>query len=140
MIDMRLEYDYFPMKSYDKIRFADTDCQGHVNSAVFSTFLETGRTELLIDSGIWKDEMPIFGLVGYSINLMSEINWPGTVEIGTAVKRMGNSSITFLHGLYQNGNLVATAETILVQMDDVTRKSKPFSDQAREAFNKYMVN
>jgi acyl-CoA thioester hydrolase len=139
MIHTKLEYEYFPMKSYDKVRYGDTDSQGHVNNAVFSTFLETGRTELLYEVDIWKDEKPIFGLVNSNINLMSEINWPGTVEIGTGVKKIGSSSITFTHGLYQNGILVALAETITVLMDELTRKSKPLSDETKEALNKYKV-
>lgn len=39
----------FPFTSFDKLRYCDTDKQGHVNNAVFSTFLETGRAEFLLD-------------------------------------------------------------------------------------------
>ena len=35
--------DQFPLRTRDKLRYADTDRQGHVNNAVFATFLETGR-------------------------------------------------------------------------------------------------
>ena len=44
---MNVESGSFPVITTDKIRYADTDRQGHVNNAVFSTFLETGRVELL---------------------------------------------------------------------------------------------
>ena len=37
----------FALHAYDKLRYADTDRQGHVNNSVFSTALETGRVELL---------------------------------------------------------------------------------------------
>ena len=43
----KIKYEEFPLKTYDKIRYADTDRQGHVNNAVFSTFLETGRVKIL---------------------------------------------------------------------------------------------
>jgi acyl-CoA thioester hydrolase len=33
----------FAVYSVDKLRYGDTDRQGHVNNAVFATFLETGR-------------------------------------------------------------------------------------------------
>ncbi|HDG9121136.1 TPA: acyl-CoA thioesterase, partial [Pseudomonas aeruginosa] len=42
----------FPIHSSDKIRYADTDRQGHVNNAVFATFLETGRVEIIYDPEI----------------------------------------------------------------------------------------
>lgn len=133
------KYEFFPIKSYDKIRYGDTDSQGHVNNAVFSTFLETGRTELLLDVDAWKGEIPMFGLVSSSINLMGEVHWPGTVEIGTGIKKIGSSSITFIHGLYQNGIMVAQAETISVQMDELTRKSKALSEEIKESIKKYVI-
>ena len=40
----------FPAKTFDKIRYSDTDRQGHVNNAVFSTFLETGRVEIIYNA------------------------------------------------------------------------------------------
>lgn len=133
------KYESFPMKSYDKVRYGDTDSQGHVNNAVFSTFLETGRTELLYELETWKNEEPIFVLVSSTINLMSEIYWPGTVEIGTGIKKIGRSSITYMHGLYQNGIMVAQAHTITVQMDELTRKSKALSEEIKEALKKYVI-
>ena len=42
-----MKLEDFPSITHDKIRYADTDRQGHVNNAVFSTFLETGRVEVL---------------------------------------------------------------------------------------------
>jgi acyl-CoA thioester hydrolase len=42
----------FPLHAYDKLRYADTDRQGHVNNAVFATALETGRVELLHDPSL----------------------------------------------------------------------------------------
>ena len=49
-----LPLDQFPLHSFDKLRYADTDRQGHVNNATFATFLETGRVEFL-----YNDEAPI---------------------------------------------------------------------------------
>ena len=34
---------YHPLRTFDKLRYADTDRQGHINNAVFATFLDTGR-------------------------------------------------------------------------------------------------
>jgi len=39
----------YAIRTHDKVRYADTDRQGHVNNAVFSTYLETGRVEFLYD-------------------------------------------------------------------------------------------
>lgn len=46
--------DTYARWTRDVIRYADTDRQGHVNNAVFSTFLETGRVDIL-----YNPEMPL---------------------------------------------------------------------------------
>ncbi len=139
MNKVKPDYEDFPLKTYDKLRYKDTDRQGHVNNALFSTFLETGRTELLYASEPLHAENTSFVIANQNLNLLSEIRWPGTVEIGSAVKRIGNSSLTLFQGIYQNGTLAATAETVIVQMDDATRKSKPLADKTREILNQYLV-
>lgn len=127
-----LTFTDFSFQTYDKIRYADTDRQGHVNNAVFSTFLETGRVEFL-----YNPERPLtsengsFVIANLSLNLLSEIRWPGSVDIGTGVIKIGNSSLGLLQGLFQNGVCVATAETVIVQMNETTRKSHPLDESAK---------
>ena len=72
-----------------------------------------------------------FVIANLNLNLLAEINWPGRVEIGTAVSKVGNSSIRLFQGLFQDGRLVATAETVIVQMNEETRKSHPLTDAAK---------
>ena len=121
-----LIFDNFPLKTYEKLRYADTDRQGHVNNAVFATMLETGRTELL-----YNPEKPLsfdncaFVIASLTLNFISEIYWPGLVDIGTRVAKIGRSSFTLDQGLFQNGSCVATATTIIVQMNEATRRSQP---------------
>lgn len=136
----KMSYEDFPLQSYDKIRFGDTDRQGHVNNAVFSTYMETGRTELIHQRENILDENCTIVMAHLSLDMVGEITWPGTVELGTAVKAIGNSSIRLHQHLFQNGKLVAKAETVMVQMDKTTRKSKPLTDDAKEALKKYIIN
>lgn len=135
-----LTLDDFPFQTFDKVRYADTDRQGHVNNAVFSTFLETGRVEFLYSS-----ENPLatdnasFVIASLSLKFVSEINWPGQVDIGTGVTKVGNSSISLYQGLLQNGRCVATAETVIVQIDEHSRKSCPLTDQAKAFLNRHKL-
>ncbi|MRG87571.1 acyl-CoA thioesterase [Salinibacillus xinjiangensis] len=135
----RPNYEDFPLKSYDKIRYRDTDRQGHVNNALFSTFLETGRTELLYVNMRLNPENASFVIANKNLDLLSEIQWPGIVEIGTAIRRIGNSSVSLFQGLYQNGKLVALADTVIVQMNEKTRKPQPLSVETREELKQYLV-
>jgi acyl-CoA thioester hydrolase len=61
------------------------------------------------------------------------MRWPGEVAIGTAVTRLGRSSMTLGQGIFVDGACVATAHTVIVLMNEETRKSRPFPDETREA-------
>lgn len=122
----------FPFVSYDKIRYCDTDRQGHVNNAVFSTFLETGRVEILLDPDSSLAETDAeFVIASMSLQLLGEIRWPGEVQIGTTVSKIGNSSVGLYQQLFQNDVCVASAETVIVQMNTSSRKAQPLSVSAR---------
>lgn len=131
-IDLKkLSLSDYPFKSFDKLRYNDTDRQGHVNNAIFSTFVETGRIELLyIKNNRFLPEIN-YVIANLNLDYINEIKYPGTVDIGTAVTRIGNSSITLIQGIYQNDVLVATAESVIVQVDEITKKSKSLSSETR---------
>ena len=123
----------FPFRSTDKLRYGDTDRQGHVNNAVFSTFLETGRVEFLHDaSASLPDAGAAFVIARLVLDYRAEINWPGSVVIGTRIASVGRSSIRMEQAIFQGERCVATAETVIVQMNEQTRKSQPFSPAAAE--------
>ncbi len=136
-----LNFDDFPLKTYDKIRYADTDRQGHVNNATFSTFLETGRVEVL-----YNPEFPVlsdnssFVIASLKLAFLKEIKWPGQVEIGTGILKTGKSSIHLYQLLFQNGSCVATAETVIVQVDNTGGRSAPLTDFAKETLAKWTLN
>ncbi|ULG68844.1 acyl-CoA thioesterase [Marinobacterium sediminicola] len=133
--------DDFPAKAFDKIRYSDTDRQGHVNNAVFSTFLETGRVEMLLSpEEPMLSEGTSFVIANLNLQLLAEIHWPGKVDIGTGVLSIGNSSIRLYQGVFQNGRCVATAETVIVQVDDTTARSSSLSEQARALLSRYQFD
>lgn len=123
----------YPLRTYEKLRYADTDRQGHVNNAVFSTMLETGRVELLYDP-----DRPLAGegcsfvIARLVLDFRAEIKWPGRVDVGTRVARTGRSSVTLEQGIFQEGRCVATATTVIVQVSDEGGGSAPFTARARQ--------
>lgn len=122
----------FPFQSHDKIRYADTDRQGHINNATFSNYLETGRVEFLLDPARpLTAEDASFVIANLNLSFVAEVNWPGQIDIGTAVKKLGNSSITLLQQLFQDGTLVASAETVIVQMNNASRRSQALPEDSR---------
>ena len=129
----------YPLQSYDKLRYADTDRQGHVNNAVFSTMLETGRAEFLLAPDQPFHEVDCaFVIARLEIDYLGEIRWPGRVEIGTRIKAIGKSSMTLEQALFQDGRPVARAQTVIVQMNESTRRSHPLSEDAVQRLKKWM--
>jgi len=122
----------FPTQTTDKIRYADTDRQGHVNNALFATFLETGRVEILYDP-----DTPLaadgaeFVIARLVLDFLGEIRWPGAVTVGTGVSKVGSSSLTLFQAIYQGEVCVAHAETVIVQVDTESRRASPLSESAR---------
>lgn len=136
-----LPLDKFPFQTFDKLRYADTDRQGHVNNAVFSTFLETGRVAFLYNAeNPILDEGASFVIASLHLNFLRELNWPGRVDIGSGVTNIGNSSIKMYQQLFQNGQCVATAETVIVQVDDHGGGSKPLTEHARRVLEPWLMN
>ncbi|MEJ8476784.1 acyl-CoA thioesterase [Roseibium algae] len=123
----------FPIQSTDKLRYCDCDPQGHINNSVFSTFLETGRTEFLYTgSHPFVDKGCGLVIARLEMDFIAELHWPGSVVIGSRVLKVGNSSITLDQAVFQDDVLAARAKTVLVQMDQAIRKPRPLSEQARE--------
>jgi acyl-CoA thioester hydrolase len=127
-------------KKFEKVtlRYADTDRQGHVNNAVFATFLESGRVSILYapDNPI-APEGASFVLARLVLDFRAEIHWPGEVLIGTSILRLGNSSVTLGQGVFFNGRCAATAETVIVLVDETTRKARPLPESSRKALECY---
>lgn len=126
--------------SRDVLRYGDTDRQGHVNNAVFATFCESGRTAFLCDPAA-----PLapggnsFVIARLILDFRAEILWPGEVDIGTGVIALGRSSFTLGQGLYEGSRCVATAQTVLVLIDDATRRSTPLPESLRAKLLSWVI-
>jgi acyl-CoA thioester hydrolase len=114
----------FPVTSVEKLRYADTDLQGHITNTVFAVCCQNARMELLCD----PQRVPIpantqFVIARLVLEFRAEMHWPGTVEIGTRVERVGRSSATLAQGLFVRERCVAVAESVVALMDTASRRS-----------------
>jgi acyl-CoA thioester hydrolase len=123
----------FKAWTHDKLRFADTDRLGHINNAVFSVFLETGRVSLL-----YNPERPLappgtdFVIARLELDFRAELYYPGTVDIGTGILSIGRNSFNVAQGLFENDRCVATANSVLVLISRETRRSVALPQELRD--------
>src|SRR5690606_31154603 len=100
------------------IRFSDQDSLGHVNNVSIAAYVEAGRTRLIhqfLDRG--KYPTLNFALVRVEIDYRAEFHYPGTVEIGARLLRIGNKSFKSGYGLFVGDRCVATATSTNVFFD-----------------------
>ncbi len=122
----------FTARTYDKLRFGDTDRLGHVNNAVFATLLETGRVDVINGpQGELAAPGCHFVIARLEIDYRAELFWPGLVEIGTSVTTVGRTSITCVQGIFQDGRCAATARSVVVQVATETGRPTPLNAAAR---------
>lgn len=130
----------YPLKTIEKVRYGDTDRQGHVNNAIFNEYFESGRVELLYHpSRPLHDDNCTFVTVHVSIDYQDEINWPGDLIVLTGISKIGTSSIRFVQRLYQNDIEVATCEAVIVHINPSIKKSQPLRDDVRKLLQSYVI-
>ncbi len=123
--------------SKDILRLSDLDHQRHVNNAVHPGLFTNGRYAL-----IHGRLMPLvehgtaFALVKISIEYLNEMHYPGEVDVGTLVRRIGNSSVTYGQAIFYNGKCAAVAESVMVMLDGKTRRPKPLPAAAAAELEK----
>lgn len=132
---MTSQIDAYPITLHETIRYRDIDKQGHVNNAVYVTYVESARTALMYDPAraLLNAGCEIV-IAKLELDYLREIHWPGEVTIGTRVSKIGNSSLVLEHGVFQGEICAATASTVIVMIDSQTRKAAVFSDAAKEKF------
>ena len=118
------------------IRWRDLDPYGHVNNAVYATYLEECRDELveglLGDAGDAWDYVLARVAIDYRRELTQEDD---EVVVRARVAGVGRSSIRLDETVHTAaGELAAEAEAVLVARDRETGRSRPLSPAEREAF------
>jgi acyl-CoA thioester hydrolase len=129
----------FPYRLTDNVRFADLDPNQHVNNAVYATYFETGRVTLMKDRSFGL--MPAglaWIMVRLDIHFRAELRWPGTVELGLGVARLGRTSATFDQVVFSQGRCVASAQAVTVLIDESTRKPTPLTGEIIENFQRWL--
>ncbi|MDX5985123.1 acyl-CoA thioesterase [Sphingomonas echinoides] len=125
----------FPSVIAERVRFSDTDRQGHVNNLQFGAFLEAGRAHVLFGEGDLSTPGCFFVIARTSIEFVGELTWPGEVHVANRIDRIGTSSIRFAQALFQNARCAATSESVMVQVNVDSREAAPLSDRARASLS-----
>jgi acyl-CoA thioester hydrolase len=120
------------------VRWRDTDAQGHVNHAVFLTYLEEGR-DAFYTQAIGVD--PIYVVVRIEMDLRAEVRHPDQqVTVRIQAERLGTTSLTTRETvLTPAGEVAAEARVVTVRWDPGQRQPVPFSQDERTRLSAAMT-
>lgn len=125
------------------IRFRDLDAIGHVNNAVYHTFVEDARIDYFKEVLGTTNDWHSFGvLIARSeINYVHELLYGDQVECGLQCVKIGNKSlqIDFAIVAIRNGQRIEACNgtSILVCFDHIKKESAPVPEQWKQLFKSY---
>lgn len=114
------------------VRYRDIDSLGHVNNAVYVTYLEQARVEYVRSVFDTTPLEPGFVVAGLSIDYEQPITLGDDVVVALGATEIGTSSITIDYEVRADGNLAATAETTVVSVDPDSGEPRPVPEAWRE--------
>jgi len=121
-------------------RFRDTDAMGHINNAVYITYLEVGRQAYWARFEGRDDYRRVpFILAGVTCDFRSEANVDEVLQIALRCEWIGTRSFSFRYEIREKTSqrLVIEASTVQVCYDYAAKRSFPVPDDLRtrlEAF------
>ena len=135
--------DRYPHFLSIQTRWSDNDIYGHVNNVTYYSYFDTVVNSFLIDQG--GLDIQTGGVIGVAVETMCKFNkplaYPEVLEAGLRVGKLGNSSVRYEIGIFQEGAAEAAAmgHFVHVFVDRATGKPAPIPDAIRSALERIKV-
>ena len=127
--------DYYRHFTTITTRWSDNDAYGHVNNTVYYAWFDTVVNEWLVGQGLLDIAAgdPIGLVVETGCRYFAPLRFPGEVEVGVAIERLGSSSVTYRLGVFTPGadNPAAEGHFTHVYVGRESRRPVPLPDAWR---------
>ena len=124
------------------VRYYELDPQGVMHNANHVAFFDQAITAYFKKTkyDYFKDieeTKKDFHTVQVLVQYNKPLYFEDVIEIGTKIKSIGNTSITWVMGMFlkESGELVSSCEAIHVYTDQTTMKPTSITDDLREKLN-----
>jgi acyl-CoA thioester hydrolase len=135
------QYRFF---SPARVRFAETDCNGHMSHVTPVIYMEQARADFLSGLGLFSiDQMTSAGktfvLAKQTIEYQNQAYYYDQIDTYVRASRIGRSSIEMEYILFnrERGNVTATAQSIIVYFDVGQQKSTPLPSDLPDLINQF---
>jgi acyl-CoA thioester hydrolase len=133
----RAEYPHFLALP---TRWMDNDVYGHINNALYYAFFDTAINEYLIAEG--GLDISAGAVVAFAVESKCEylrpLAFPGTIDIGLRVGKLGNSSVRYELAVFGEEESFAAAVGYFVHVfvDRQTQRPVPMPTAIRAALER----
>jgi acyl-CoA thioester hydrolase len=131
------------------VRFRDLDALGHLNNAVYLSYIEVARLEYFWQVVAPHDpeanspgnpERPRLMFARAEIDYLRPVLLRDQVVVTASITRVGNKSMTMEHVVLANGQVAARASTVLVWYNHECGYSEPVPAWARQTIEQFEQN
>ena len=120
-------------------RWSDNDAYGHVNNTVYYQWFDSAVNALLVGAKLLDIAHgdPIGLVVETGCIYFAPLSFPGEVEVGLAIDRLGGSSVTYRLGIFAAGSPDPAAQGHFthVYVGRKSRRPVPLPDAWRAKLN-----
>lgn len=143
MVPKQYTPDYFPHWTEVSVRFNDMDSLSHVNNALFNSYFEEARIQVVQEIPEWIEDLErkrSFVLRKSTIEYLAPILYPDTLLIGSGLLRVDAARVYALQAVYSSNTnkLCSTAETMGVWFDLQTQR--PTRIPASDVLSNYLLS
>jgi acyl-CoA thioester hydrolase len=118
-----------------EVRFRDVDVLGHVNNAVYLTYMESARMAWWFQVTRQRDLRDIGVILARAeVDFRSPASYGDLLDVGVACASIGRSSFTLELDVadHRTRRLVAEGRAVMVRFDYAANRSVPISDELRQ--------
>jgi acyl-CoA thioester hydrolase len=124
-----------------EVRFRDLDALGHVNNAVYFTYMEMARVAYFKHLGLIGEAYPepFFIIAEAACQFKAPIDLNTNLRVSARVSRLGNSSFDMDYALIDaaTDRLMATGRTVQVVFDYAAGRSVPLPETWRQTLRDF---
>ncbi len=135
--------DEYPRFTTLQLRWMDNDVYGHVNNALYYGFFDTAINQYLIAEGgldIANSAVIAF-TVESQCQYLRPISFPGAIDVGLRVGKLGNSSVRYELAIFKQDEMAAAAAGYFVHVfvERATQRPTPMPSAIRVALEQLLV-
>ena len=132
----------FQAQTQIRVRYAETDQMGYVYYGNYSTYYEVARVETLRAMGLTykqlEDEGILMPILENNSKYIAPAFYDDLLTVKVSIPKRPGIRIQFNYEIYnQNNNLIHTGETLLVFINEVSRKPCPMPTTMEKLLTPY---